>query len=80
MDNHPMGWRHLYETPLGMICLHEKEMMYLLPFPVLPKDPLRRRWRALSVLRHGRVPAAAVAAAPCGRPTHEVGGDGTVFG
>ena len=51
----------------------------ILPFPVLPEDPLRQR-RALFVLRHGRVPAAAVAAAPGGGPPHEVRGYRTVWG
>ena len=27
MDNHPLGWPPLYETPLGMFCLFGKVMM-----------------------------------------------------
>ena len=26
MDNHPVGWPLLYETPLGMFCLYGKVM------------------------------------------------------
>ena len=28
MDNHPVGWTLLYETPLGMFCLHGKVMAF----------------------------------------------------
>ena len=29
MDNHPVGWPILYETPLGMFCLYGKVMSYI---------------------------------------------------
>ena len=28
MDNHPVGWPLLYETPLGMFCLYGKVMLH----------------------------------------------------
>ena len=28
MDNHPVGWQLLYETPLGMFCLYGKVMLH----------------------------------------------------
>ena len=28
MDNHPMGWLLLYQTPLGKICLYGKVMLF----------------------------------------------------
>ena len=31
MDNHPVGWPLLYETPLGMFCLYGKVMQKLDP-------------------------------------------------
>ena len=30
MDKHPKGWLHLYETPLGMICLYRKVMLMVM--------------------------------------------------
>ena len=27
MDNHPVGWPLLYETPLGMFCLYGKVLI-----------------------------------------------------
>ena len=32
MDNHPVGWPLLYETPLGMFCLCGKVMLHLIHF------------------------------------------------
>ena len=45
MDNHPMEWLHLYETPLGMICLYGKVMLHRLHFTNL--GPLfSQNWKA----------------------------------
>ena len=37
MDNHPMGWPLLYETPLGMLCLYRK-VMEVKSFKISAKD------------------------------------------
>ena len=39
MDNHPVGWPLLYETPLGMFCLYRKVMRVGLTFVVCCRDP-----------------------------------------
>ena len=45
MDNHPTGWPLLYETPLGMICLHGKVMYYTV-------TSHWSHWKTMSVCRY----------------------------
>ena len=73
-----VSFHFLWAILCPQAVLISDEKFCSLPFAVLPEDPLRQR-RALFVLRHGRVPAAAVAAAPGGGPPHQVRGDSTVL-
>ena len=66
MDNHPLGWPLLYETPLGMFCLYGKVLRRVL-FTILlnfrsPQSFPGEGKRVLGTSRMTRIPSDPLAA------------------